>query len=92
MLWAELDLPLNNCVANAFDGAANMSGQYNGITAKLPEVIANHVHTWRYAHVLNLILSDTTQCFTPCMPFFNLVQEAYVFFKESYKRLTVCVS
>jgi len=86
---AELDLPLNNCVANAFDGAANMSGQYNGVTAKLSEVIANHVHTWCYAHVLNLVLSDTTQCLTPCMSFFNLVQESYVFFKESYKRLAV---
>ncbi|KAE9523384.1 hypothetical protein AGLY_016332 [Aphis glycines] len=50
---AELDLPLNNCVANAFDGAANMNGQYNGVTAKLSEVIANHVHTWCYALVLN---------------------------------------
>ncbi|XP_025196206.1 zinc finger MYM-type protein 1-like [Melanaphis sacchari] len=86
---AELDLPLNNCVANAFDGAANMSGQYNGVTAKLSEVIANHVHTWCYAHVLNLVLSDTTQCLTPCMSFFNLIQESYVFFKESYKRLAV---
>ncbi|XP_025416538.1 uncharacterized protein LOC112687804 isoform X2 [Sipha flava] len=86
---AELDLPLNNCVANAFDGAANMSGHYNGVTAKLSEVITNHVHTWCYAHVLNLVLSDTTQCLTPCMSFFNLVQEAFVFFKESYKRLAV---
>ncbi|XP_025405010.1 uncharacterized protein LOC112679433 [Sipha flava] len=84
---AELDLPLNNCVANAFDGAANMSGHYNGVTAKLSEVITNHVHTWCYAHVLNLVLSDTTQCLTPCMSFFNLVQEAFVFFKESYKRI-----
>ncbi|KAL4083714.1 hypothetical protein QTP88_029030 [Uroleucon formosanum] len=86
---AELDLPLKNCVANAFDGAANMSGHYNGVTAKLSEVIANHVHTWCYAHVLNLVLSDTTQCLTPCMSFFNLVQEAFLFFKESYKRLAV---
>uniref|UniRef100_A0A2S2QRP4 Zinc finger MYM-type protein 1 n=1 Tax=Sipha flava TaxID=143950 RepID=A0A2S2QRP4_9HEMI len=86
---AELDLPLNNCVANAFDGAANMSGHYNGVTAKLSEVITNHVHTWCYAHVLNLVLSDTTQCLTPCMSFFNLVQEAFVFFKEFYKRLAV---
>lgn len=77
---AELDLPLNNCEANAFDGAANMSGHYNGVTAKLSEVITSHVHTWCYAHVLNLVLSDTTQCLTPCMSFFNLVQEAFVFF------------
>lgn len=84
---AEFDLPLKNCVA--FDGAAKMSGQYNGVTSKLSKVIANHVHTWCYVHVLNLVLSDTTQCLTPCMSFFNLVQEVYVFFKESYKRMVV---
>lgn len=85
----ELNLSLENCVANSFDGAANMCGQYKGVSAKLSEIIANHVHTWCYAHVLNLVISDTTQCLTLCVSFFSCVQEAYVFFKDSYKRFAV---
>lgn len=81
---SELNLPIENCVANAFDGAANMCGQYNGVSAKLSEIIANHVHTWCYAHVLNLVLSDTTQCLTVCVSFFSCIQEVHVFFEESY--------
>jgi len=41
-----LNLPLENCIANTFDGAANMYGQYNGVSEKLSEIIANHVHMY----------------------------------------------
>lgn len=41
-----LNLPLENCIANAFDGAANMCGPYNGVSTKLSEIIANYIHTW----------------------------------------------
>jgi len=84
-----LNLPLENCIANAFDGAANMCGQYNGVSTKLSEIIANHIHTWCYTHVLNLVISDATQCLTTCVSFFSCVQEVHVFFKESYKRFSV---
>lgn len=32
-------IPLENCVANAFDGASNMSGTYTGLTAKFAEKV-----------------------------------------------------
>ncbi|XP_054259308.1 uncharacterized protein LOC128984050 [Macrosteles quadrilineatus] len=83
----ETNIPLENCVANAFDGASNMSGQYNGVTAKLCSVIPNHIHTWCYAHVLNLVLTDTAQCINKSINFFNLLQEVHVFMNESIKRL-----
>lgn len=47
-----LDLKVENYIANLFDGASNMSGQYNGVSAKLKDLVPNHVHTWCYAHVL----------------------------------------
>lgn len=31
----DLEIPLSDCGANAFDGASNMNGQYNGLTAQL---------------------------------------------------------
>lgn len=79
-------IPLENCVANAFDGASNMSGAYTGLTAKLAEKVPNHIHTWCYAHVLNLVLSDTAQILPATITFFGLLQEAQVFLKESLKR------
>jgi hypothetical protein len=41
------------CIGDSFDGAANMSGVYNGLQALLKQVRPSHVHTWCYAHVLN---------------------------------------
>lgn len=32
-----MNIGLHNCVADAFDGAANMNGQYKGVQAKLKE-------------------------------------------------------
>ena len=46
-------LDIKNCVGDAFDGAANMSGAYNGVTAKISSVASLHVHTWCYSHCLN---------------------------------------
>ncbi|KAG8273357.1 hypothetical protein J6590_108302 [Homalodisca vitripennis] len=79
-------IPVENCIANAFDGASNMSGAYAGLTAKLSERIPNHIHTWCYAHVLNLVLTDTAQILPSTITFFGLLQEAQVFLKESLKR------
>jgi hypothetical protein len=42
----EEQMPIENCVADAFDGASYMSGPYNELTAKLSDIIPNHIHTW----------------------------------------------
>ena len=78
----EVQIPIENCVADAFDGASNMSGPYNGLTAKLSDIIPNHIHTWCYAHVLNLVLSDTAQVLPITISFFGLLQETQVFLKN----------
>ncbi|XP_050547479.1 uncharacterized protein LOC126909133 [Daktulosphaira vitifoliae] len=66
-----------------------MNGEYNGVQAKLKELLPRHVHTWCYAHVLNLVLQQTTSSTVVVISFFGLLQELFVFFKESYKRLDV---
>eukprot|EP00794_Sanderia_malayensis_P016399 gene16399-18036_t len=38
----ENGLDIKNCVGDAFDDAANMLGQYNGLTAKISEVASLH--------------------------------------------------
>lgn len=84
-----MNINLKNCIADAFDGAANMNGQYQGVQAKLKEVSPRHIHIWCYAHILNLVLQQTTSYSVTVISFFGLMQELYVFFKESYKRLNI---
>ena len=55
-----LQLDISNCVGDSFDGAANMSGEYKGVQARISEVASNHIHVWCYAHTLNLVLGDVT--------------------------------
>ena len=33
-----------NCIDDSFDGAANSSGEYKGVQARLREVTAKHLH------------------------------------------------
>ncbi|CAL4153351.1 unnamed protein product, partial [Meganyctiphanes norvegica] len=47
-------ISLKNCVSDSFDGASNMSGIYSGVQALMKEERPSHIHTWCYAHVLNL--------------------------------------
>ena len=83
-----LNIGIRQCVGDSFDGAANMSGQYKGVQARIEEVAENHVHEWCHAHSLNLVLSDTTSSVVPAMSFFNLLILAANFFSASHKRMT----
>lgn len=82
-------LDLQNCIGNATDGAANMSGQYNGFAAWLNQHSPGQVHVWCHSHVLNLVLSDCTKSLIPSATFFELLNSAAVFFKESHKRMDI---
>jgi hypothetical protein len=87
----ECNINIEYCVGNATDGAANMQGQYNGFTKWLSDVAPHQIHVWCYAHVLNLVLSDTTQTTTSSISLFQLLNACAVFFRESYKRMDVWV-
>jgi hypothetical protein len=94
-LTLQYEIPLKNmCIADSFDGASSMSGTYNGLQAKLKALNPNHVHTWCYSHVLNLVISGSCGDIES-ISFFNLLQVMYNFFSESYKRMasweTLCV-
>ena len=83
------DLDIKNCVGDAFDGVANMSGAYNGVTAKISSVASLHVHTWCYSHCLNLLLADAASVCTQAMTLFVILQSASRFFKQAHKRMEV---
>lgn len=72
-----LKLDTSMCIGNATDGASNMQGRYRGFSALLASQSPNLVHVWCYAHVLNLVLSDTTQIVIESGSLFDLKVSAY---------------
>lgn len=88
---SECNINIEYCVGNATDGAANMQGHYNGFTKWLSDAAPHQIHVWCYAHVLNLVLSDTTQTTTASINLFQLLNSCAVFFRESYKRMDVLI-
>ncbi|KAL4142015.1 hypothetical protein QTP88_004547 [Uroleucon formosanum] len=52
---------VKNCIGSSTDGASNMRGQYNGFSSWLSKESPEQVHVWCYAHVLKLVMIDTTQ-------------------------------
>ena len=81
------NIDVSKCISDSTDGASNMSGQYNGFTAFFEKESPGCIHTWCYAHVLNLILCDVTTTNHASISLFGLVQKVEVFFRESYLRM-----
>lgn len=84
---AEIGLTLEQCIGDSFDGAANMSGVYSGLQALMKAARPSHIHTWCYAHVLNLVISDASSVCVAAVSLFGT--ELSIFFNNSYKRMKV---
>ena len=78
------NIDVSKCISDCTNGESNMSGQYNGFTAFLEKESLGHIHTWCYAHVLNLVLCDVTTTNHTSISLFGLVQKVGEFFRESY--------
>ncbi|OCT97145.1 hypothetical protein XELAEV_18009368mg [Xenopus laevis] len=84
----KVSLSVSNIIGCSFDGAANMSGCYNGVQAHIRNVSCSSVYTWCYSHILNLVIVDITQCVIPVKLLFGLLEKTACFFSESYKRMS----
>lgn len=88
-LAEKLNLDLSKCIGHATDGASNMQGQKKDFYTQMSKVSPNQVHVWCDAHVLNLVLTDTTQTVIESGSLFAVLNDIAVFFRESYKRMNV---
>ena len=84
-------LDIKDCISNCTDGAASYHGQYKGLQSKIAEVAAVYVHTWCYAHVLNLVIMDTSKCFATSISMLDLLQNASSFLKVCYTRMAIWI-
>ena len=83
-VFNELNLDIKNCIGSSTDGASNMRGQCNGLSAWLNKQSPDQTHVWCYAHVLNLVMIDTTQVCCQSTTLFGLINLIAVSFRESY--------
>ena len=71
-------------VAQTYDGAANMSGYYNGLQALIQNKLNKNVWCVHcYAHSLNLVLSDIASVAVDVVTLFGNLETMYVLFSKS---------
>ena len=94
-MWETVSVCLQNAgvqkekiVGTATDGASNMRGQYNGFIAHVQDHSPSQVFVWCYAHVLNLVIGDSTQC-VASVNLFSLLNLCGAFLRESHSRMDV---
>ncbi|XP_060857951.1 zinc finger MYM-type protein 1-like [Metopolophium dirhodum] len=67
-----------NIVAQSYDGASVMSGNMNGVQAKIKEQHPAAVYTHCMAHRLNLVVVDTCKSIKSAQAAFNILEAVYV--------------
>ena len=72
--------------AQTYDGAAVMSGEHNGLQAKVREKCPQAIFVHCYAHKLNLVLSQSLSFIKLCKIFFTNLSSFGSFFSKSTKR------
>uniref|UniRef100_A0A3B3RTZ4 HAT C-terminal dimerisation domain-containing protein n=1 Tax=Paramormyrops kingsleyae TaxID=1676925 RepID=A0A3B3RTZ4_9TELE len=82
-------LDISKCRGQGYDGAANMSGIYLGVQARIweKEPLATYVHC--AAHNLNLVLNDAVKNISEMERFYETIEHIYTFFGNSIKRWTM---
>lgn len=86
---SEYGIVTSNIIACSFDGANNMKGCYNGLQAHLKKENKDLIYTHCMAHVLNLVVADSTVKLLQAENLFGLVEESAVFLSSLHKRMVV---
>lgn len=82
----QLDLNIENCCGQSYDNAANMSGKYNGLQARIRTISPTAIYVPCMSHSLNLVLNFACEKSFEAVEFFNFIQNIYTFFSSSTHR------
>lgn len=82
----QLSLSIQNCRGQSYDNAANMSGKYNGLQAKIRILSPTAIYVPCTNHSLNLVLNFACESSLEVTNYFNIVQGIYNFFSSSTHR------
>ena len=64
-------------------------GVYTGLQALMKAARPSYIHTWCYAHVLNLVINEVSSVCVAAVSLFDLFTELSTFFNDFYKRMKV---
>ena len=80
------DVSFDKLIAQAYDGASNMSGCYNGLQSLIQTRInPNILYVHCYAHCLNLVISDAAAISVDVVTLFGNLEALYLLFTRSPK-------
>lgn len=84
----ELGVEPCNLVAQCYDGASNMRGQFSGVQKFVKDAAGERaIYIWCWAHCLNLVLeSYVKKASTLALRTFGVLQQLYVYIERSPKR------
>ena len=82
-------LPMNSLRGQCYDGAANMSGEFTGVQARVKAVEARAVFIHCTAHRLNLVVKEALDGVREVRDVVQEVSRLVQFFRDSPKRLAV---
>lgn len=78
----KLCINTGTCV-DSTDGEANMRGEYQGFSTFLSEQSSAQIRVWSFAHILSLVLADTTGSVAESATLLSLLNDVAVFLRES---------
>lgn len=79
LLLQKNGLELKNMYGQGYDGAANMSGTYKGLRARILAHNEKALFVHCKAHCLNLVLVEASKSNKNFVTFFNLAEKLYAF-------------
>lgn len=85
----EIGLNMRNVVGCSFDGASNMSGEYNGVISFIQEDNPYCFFSWCLSHRFNLCVTSAVGSSTKIKQILLLAEDSAKIFRGSYKRMNV---
>lgn len=81
-----LGLNIKNCRGQSYDNAANMSGQYTGLQARLKKESPSALYVPCSSHSLNLVGSKAAESCLNATKYFSFVQNIFTYLSASTHR------
>ena len=89
---AVLGWDLKNCISNSTDGTSNMQSTFKGISSLILKENPLQIHVWCHAHLLNLVIIESTSAVIEAASLFNLVNSCFkllIMLIESHLRTSI---
>lgn len=82
----KLELDINMCRGQGYNGAAVMSGFYSGVQKRIKDKVSTASYVHCCAHNMNLVIADAVKSNQMALSFFDTVQAIFNFFSSSAPR------